>query len=156
MLGSGADAEDATHDTLERAWRKLVTYDGSGPFGARLQRIASNVCLDGLRARRTRIGPAGYGLLGAPGSLTACSSLPGPTVWRPLADRVKVSRRAAFAHSGLFELSAGESAAVPPGAMTAMSVPARMPGREHHDRGHGRPVPGTEPGRVRICPVRGP
>jgi hypothetical protein len=45
---------------------------------------------------------------------------------------------------------------VPPGAMTAMSVPARMPGREHHDRGHGRPLPGTETGRVRVRPVRGP
>jgi RNA polymerase sigma-70 factor (TIGR02960 family) len=61
MLGSGADAEDATQDTLERAWRRLETYDGSGPFGAWLQRIATNVCLDGLRAKRTRISPAGYG-----------------------------------------------------------------------------------------------
>ncbi len=61
MLGSGADAEDAAQDTLERAWRKLATYDGSGPFAAWLQRIATNICLDGLRARRTRIGPADYG-----------------------------------------------------------------------------------------------
>jgi RNA polymerase sigma-70 factor, ECF subfamily len=61
MLGSGADAEDAAQDTLERAWRRLATYDGSGPFGAWLQRIATNICLDGLRAKRTRIGPAGYG-----------------------------------------------------------------------------------------------
>src|SRR6516164_2306060 len=61
MLGSGADAEDATQDTLERAWRRLATYDGSGPFGAWLQRIATNICLDGLRAKRTRIGPASYG-----------------------------------------------------------------------------------------------
>src|SRR6266851_4955174 len=68
MLGSGADAEDATQDTLERAWRKLATHDGSGPFAAWLQRIATNVCLDGLRARRTRIGPVGYGPPAAPGA----------------------------------------------------------------------------------------
>jgi RNA polymerase sigma-70 factor (ECF subfamily) len=64
MLGSGADAEDAVQDTLERAWRRLRTYNGSGPFGAWLQRIATNICLDGLRARRTRIGPAGAGAAG--------------------------------------------------------------------------------------------
>ncbi len=69
MLGSGADAEDATQDTLERAWRKLATYDGSGRFGAWLQRIATNICLDGLRAKRTRIGPAGYGPPMAPGAM---------------------------------------------------------------------------------------
>jgi len=68
MLGSGADAEDATQDTLERAWRKLATYDGSGPFSGWLQRIATNVCLDGLRARRTRIGLVGYGPPTAPGA----------------------------------------------------------------------------------------
>ena len=34
-----------------------------------LQRIATNVCLDGLRARRTRIGPAGYGPPAAPGTM---------------------------------------------------------------------------------------
>src|SRR5579859_3362355 len=72
MLGSGADTEDATQDTLERAWRKLASYGGSGPFGAWLQRIATNVCLDGLRARRTRIGPVGYGPPAAPGTM------PGP------------------------------------------------------------------------------
>jgi RNA polymerase sigma-70 factor, ECF subfamily len=71
MLGSGADAEDATQDTLERAWRKLATYDGLGPLGAWLQRIATNICLDGLRARRTRIGPAGYGPPAAPGVVLA-------------------------------------------------------------------------------------
>jgi RNA polymerase sigma-70 factor (TIGR02960 family) len=68
MLGSGADAEDATQDTLERAWRRLATYDGSGPFGAWLQRIATNVCLDGLRAKRARLGPASYGPPLSPGA----------------------------------------------------------------------------------------
>jgi RNA polymerase sigma-70 factor (TIGR02960 family) len=72
MLGSGTDAEDATQDTLERAWRRLATYDGSGPFGAWLQRIATNICLDGLRAKRTRIGPADYGPPLTPGTM------PGP------------------------------------------------------------------------------
>jgi RNA polymerase sigma-70 factor (ECF subfamily) len=72
MLGSGADAEDVTQETLERAWRRLGTYDGSGPFGAWLQRIATNICLDVLRAKRTRIGPVGYGPPSAPGTM------PGP------------------------------------------------------------------------------
>jgi len=85
MLGSGTDAEDATQDTLERAWRRLATYDGSGPFGAWLQRIATNMCLDGLRARRTRLGRAGYGKPAAPGTV------PGPPdpelVWvEPVSD----------------------------------------------------------------------
>lgn len=72
MLGSSADADDAIQDTLERAWRRLATYDGSGPFGAWLQRIATNICLDGLRAKRTRIGPTDCGPPLAPGSM------PGP------------------------------------------------------------------------------
>src|SRR5260370_26946940 len=69
MVGSGGGAEDATQEPLERAWRKLATYDGSGRFGAWLQRIATNICLDGLRAKRTRIGPAGYGPPMAPGAM---------------------------------------------------------------------------------------
>jgi RNA polymerase sigma-70 factor, ECF subfamily len=72
MLGSGPDAEDAVQDTLERAWRRLPTYDGSGPLGAWLHRIATNVCLDTLRTARARRGPAGYGPPAAAGSV------PGP------------------------------------------------------------------------------
>ena len=57
MLGTGTDAEDATQDTLEKAWRGLAGYDGSGSFGAWLHRIATNVCLDNLRAQLARGGP---------------------------------------------------------------------------------------------------
>jgi RNA polymerase sigma-70 factor (TIGR02960 family) len=71
MLGSGPDAEDAVQDTLERAWRKLATYDGSGSFGGWLHRIATNVCLDLLRTRRARLSPAGHGPPTGPGSLPA-------------------------------------------------------------------------------------
>src|ERR1700722_13161753 len=67
MLGSGPDAEDALQDTLERAWRKLAAYDGSGSFGAWLHRIATNVCLDTLRTRRARLAPAGSGPAEGPG-----------------------------------------------------------------------------------------
>jgi RNA polymerase sigma-70 factor (ECF subfamily) len=61
MLGSGAEAEDATQDTLERAWRRRSSFEGSGPFAAWLRRIATNVCLDALRTRRARLDPTGEG-----------------------------------------------------------------------------------------------
>lgn len=57
MLGSGADAEEAVQDTLERAWRRLGTYDGSGAFGAWLHHIASNGCIDRLRTSKRRANP---------------------------------------------------------------------------------------------------
>ncbi len=68
MLGSGLDAEDATQDTLERAWRRLDTFEGSGSFGGWLYRIAANICLDALRQRRSRLDPTGEGLAVSPGS----------------------------------------------------------------------------------------
>ena len=71
MLGSGADAEDAVQDTLERAWRRFGTYDGSGTFPAWLHRVATNICLDILRARKARSDPAGYGPPTQPGSSLA-------------------------------------------------------------------------------------
>jgi len=64
MLGSGTDAEDAAQDTMERAWRRRGTYDGSGTFAAWLHRIATNVCLDMLRARKA---PGEPGRLRPPG-----------------------------------------------------------------------------------------
>jgi RNA polymerase sigma-70 factor (ECF subfamily) len=71
MLGSGLDAEDAVQDVLERAWRRLASYDGSGSFGAWLHRIATNVCLDILRGRRARLSPAGLGPPAVPDSVPA-------------------------------------------------------------------------------------
>ena len=52
ILGSGPDAEDATHDAVVRAWRSFGALRDHGKFEAWFQRILVNVCRDRLRTRR--------------------------------------------------------------------------------------------------------
>jgi RNA polymerase sigma-70 factor (TIGR02960 family) len=75
MLGSGADAEDAVQEALLRAWRRLDTLEASGTFGGWLFRIATNVCLDLLRSRRSRSEPTTFGPPSPPGTMP---SVPDP------------------------------------------------------------------------------
>jgi len=54
MLGSFDEAEDAVQELLLRAWRARDTLTGSDNVRAWLYKIATNVCLDALRARSRR------------------------------------------------------------------------------------------------------
>jgi RNA polymerase sigma-70 factor (TIGR02960 family) len=54
MLGSFDEAEDAVQEVLLRAWRARDTLTGSDNVRAWLYKIATNVCLDALRARSRR------------------------------------------------------------------------------------------------------
>ena len=54
ILGSVQDAEDQLQETLLAAWRGLDRFEGHASVRAWLYRIATNRCLDTLRARRRR------------------------------------------------------------------------------------------------------
>jgi RNA polymerase sigma-70 factor (ECF subfamily) len=57
MLGSLQDAEDQVQETLIRAWRNLASFERRGSFRAWLYKIATNSCLDLLKARSRRVLP---------------------------------------------------------------------------------------------------
>ena len=57
MLGSAADAEDMTQETLLRAWRSLERFEPRAQFQTWLYRIATNACLDELERRPRRPEP---------------------------------------------------------------------------------------------------
>jgi RNA polymerase sigma-70 factor (ECF subfamily) len=54
MLGSFEEAEDALQEALLRAWRGRDGFSGDSGLRAWLYKIATNVCLDSLRARKRR------------------------------------------------------------------------------------------------------
>jgi RNA polymerase sigma-70 factor (ECF subfamily) len=55
MLGSFEDAEDLVQETLLRAWRRRGDLDRDEFLRAWLYRIATNACLDAIKARGRRV-----------------------------------------------------------------------------------------------------
>jgi RNA polymerase sigma-70 factor (ECF subfamily) len=54
ILGSVQDAEDMVQETMVAAWRGLEAFEGRASMRSWLYRIATNRCLNALRARRRR------------------------------------------------------------------------------------------------------
>ncbi|MEV6163793.1 sigma-70 family RNA polymerase sigma factor [Streptomyces sp. NPDC052052] len=57
MLGSAFEAQDAVQDTMVRAWRNVEKFEGRSSLRSWLYRIATNVCLDMLKAAGKRARP---------------------------------------------------------------------------------------------------
>jgi RNA polymerase sigma-70 factor (TIGR02960 family) len=68
ILGSVQDAEDMVQETLLAAWRGLETFEGRASLRSWLYRIATNRCLNALRARSRR-----------PQEVQAMGEMPEPT-----------------------------------------------------------------------------
>lgn len=55
MLASFDEAEDAVQETFLRAWKSRSSFSGDEGLRAWLYRIATNVCLDAIRARSRQV-----------------------------------------------------------------------------------------------------
>jgi RNA polymerase sigma-70 factor, ECF subfamily len=64
MLGSVVDADDAVQETMVRAWKAHESFDARSSVRTWLYRIATNVCIDTLSARRRRTRPIDDGPVG--------------------------------------------------------------------------------------------
>ena len=106
MLGSPFDAEDAVQDTLVRAWRNIERFEGRAALRSWLYRIATNVCLDMLKAgqRRARpmdLGPAQEPLfenLNVPTEVTWIEPMPDPADAPSSDETIRLAFVAALQH----------------------------------------------------------
>jgi len=85
MLGSVFDADDAVQETMVRAWRGIGGFEGRSAVRSWLYRIATNVCLDMLRAGQRRAAPMDMGPAQAADAFTG-ARLPEATWVQPIPD----------------------------------------------------------------------
>lgn len=54
MLGDAAEAEDVAQEAMLRLWRRAADWPDDVPVRAWVLKVAANLCIDRLRARRNR------------------------------------------------------------------------------------------------------
>ncbi|HWU33513.1 MAG TPA: RNA polymerase subunit sigma-70, partial [Marmoricola sp.] len=103
MLGSFEDAEDAVQETLVRAWSRIGTYAEVSSFRAWLYAIATNVSLDALRRRKSRVWPT---TLASPANPRDVVPAPMDVLWlQPYPDALLESAEDAVVHKESIELA---------------------------------------------------
>lgn len=55
LMGERAEAEDAAQEAFIRAFGRLNTFQPERPFGPWMRRVAANLCLNRLEARREAV-----------------------------------------------------------------------------------------------------
>jgi RNA polymerase sigma-70 factor (ECF subfamily) len=86
MLGAGSEAEDAVQETMIRAWRNSDRLQADAALRSWLYSIATNVCVDMLRASQRRARPMEMG--GGPSTTETAvlAPLPEHTWLQPIPD----------------------------------------------------------------------
>jgi len=124
MLGDRADAEDATQETLVRAYRALGRYEDRESFRTWLFTILVNRCRTAAarRARRTRLVAADEGALGT----AAVGSGAAAAEWRAELERaleaLEADQREAFLLKHVEQLSYEEMAEVTGAGVSALKM----------------------------------
>ncbi len=95
MLGSAFDAEDAVQETMVRAWRGWEGFQGRSGVRSWLYRIATNVSLDTLNARKRRALPMDFSATPwQPVEASLAAPLPEQTWLEPVPDERVLSTSA--------------------------------------------------------------
>ena len=81
ILGDAVEAQDATHDAFELAWKRWDSLRDPGRLDAWFGRILINVCRDRLRRRRRVVTDI---------SAELAETLAGPDAYRRTADRDEI------------------------------------------------------------------